>query len=55
MVENKGYRPEKIGYMTSANEGKVNFNRSVILLIEEEETHEVETVPRSNQDGQGSR
>lgn len=40
----KGYRPEKIGYITSTSEPKVNFNRSVLLLIEEEETHEVETV-----------
>jgi len=40
----KGYIPGKIFYITSINEPKVNFNRSVLLLIEEEEAHEVEAV-----------
>ena len=51
MLEMKGYIPDKINYIisTSGNEEKVHFNRSVLLLIEEEEkTHEVETVPRSS-------
>lgn len=51
MLEMKGYIPNKINYIisTSGNEEKVHFNRSVLLLIEEEEeTYEVKTIPRSN-------
>ena len=53
MIEGKiygGYQftSDKIGYITSTNEPKVNFNRSVLLLIEEEEAHAVETIPRSD-------
>jgi hypothetical protein len=55
MEMNSGMYPGEIGYITSTDKDKVNFNRSVILLVEEEETHEVETVSRSNQDGEGSR